>query len=125
MSKIYEKYLELKSNNKDKMYLFHCGKFYIFVGDDVDKINNYIVLKKVPFCKETDKCGFPDSSLNDYLRVFNNQSLDIEVIENIGNESKGGNNNIVKALNKLDINNLTPMEALLELKKLKELVLDE
>jgi DNA mismatch repair ATPase MutS len=79
----------------------------------------------VPFCKETDKCGFPDSSLNDYLRVFNNQKLDIEVIDSVGNDSKSVNSKIVNALKRIDINNLTPMEALFELKKLKELVLDE
>jgi DNA mismatch repair ATPase MutS len=122
MSKIYDKYLELKNINKDKMYLFHCGKFYIFVGDDVEKINDYIVLKRVPFCKETDKCGFPDSSLNDYLRVFNNQKLDIEVIESVLDEPKCSNSDIVKLLKGLDVNNLTPMEALLELKKLKDMV---
>lgn len=83
MSKIYDKYLELKEKNQEKLYLFKSGKFYIFVGDDVDKINEYVVLKKTNFTKDVYKCGFPDTSLEDYLRVFGNQHIDIEIINSI------------------------------------------
>lgn len=81
MSKIYNKYLELKHNNYEKLYLFHSGKFYIFIAEDADIINQYVVLKKTKFTKETYKCGFPDSCLEDYQRVFNNHGLNIEIIE--------------------------------------------
>lgn len=121
MSKIYEKYLELKAIDKDKMYLFHSGKFYIFIADDADKINDYIVLKKTPFCKEALKCGFPDTSLNDYLRVFNNHMLNIEVIEKIVEDSDI-NKDIISYLYNIDLDNITPMDALLHLKYLKDLV---
>ena len=70
MSKIYNKYLELKNNNPKKLYLFHSGKFYIFLADDADIINQYVVLKKTKFTKEIYKCGFPDSVIDDYKRVF-------------------------------------------------------
>ena len=43
MSKIYNKYLELKEENNEKMYLFKSGRFYIFLADDCDKINEYMV----------------------------------------------------------------------------------
>ena len=46
MSKIICKYLELKKQNPKKLYLFKSGKFYIFVGEDCDFINEYVVLKK-------------------------------------------------------------------------------
>lgn len=81
MSKIYNKYLELKRENSDKLYLFHSGKFYIFIADDVDRINQYVVLKKTKFTKEVNKCGFPDNCYDDYMRVFHNHKLDIETIE--------------------------------------------
>ena len=81
MSKIYNKYLELKHNDYEKLYLFHSGKFYIFIAEDADVINQYVVLKKTKFTKETYKCGFPDSCLDDYQRVFNNHGLNIEIIE--------------------------------------------
>jgi len=81
MSKIYNEYLKLKKENPNKLYLFHSGKFYIFISEDVDTINQYVVLKKTKFTKEISKCGFPDSSYDDYMRVFNNHHLDIEIIE--------------------------------------------
>mgnify|MGYP000852632224 CR=1 FL=1 len=83
MSKIYNEYLRLKESNSDKLYLFKSGNFYIFVGEDCDFINNYIVLKKAKFSNESEKCGFPINSLEQYLRVFSNHKLYIEIIENI------------------------------------------
>lgn len=77
MSRIYEKYLELKENDNNALYLFRCGNFYIFIADDCDTINEYVVLKKVLFTKDIYKCGFPINSLNDYMRVFNNHKLNV------------------------------------------------
>lgn len=34
MSKLYDKYLELKKKDESKMYLFRCGNFYIFLDED-------------------------------------------------------------------------------------------
>ena len=118
MSKIYNEYLKLKEKNNKKLYLFRNGKFYIFLGDDCDLINEYVVLKKTPFCKETSKCGFPINSLEQYLKVFNNHKLNIEIIEEIIQDEK----NIIKELEKIDINNITPLESIIILKKLKDLL---
>ena len=121
MSKIYEKYLELKSIDKNKLYLFKSGKFYIFIADDCDKINDYIVLKKVKFTNNVLKCGFPENSLSDYMRVFKNQNLNIEIIENIELKKESINDFILN----IDINKLSPLEALNILKELKEKVKNE
>ena len=121
MSKIYEKYLELKSIDKNKLYLFKSGKFYIFIADDCDKINDYIVLKKVKFTNNVLKCGFPENSLSDYMRVFKNQNLNIEIIENIELKKESINDFILN----IDINKLSPLEALNILNELKEKVKDE
>lgn len=120
MSKIYDKYLELKGIDSNKMYLFRCGKFYIFIADDCETINNYVVLKKVNFCKDVLKCGFPINVLDDYMRVFKNHNLDIEVIDEIVIESK--RDNIYDMLSKIDVDNITPVDALLKLRELKELI---
>ena len=122
MSKIYLKYLELKQNNPNKLYLFKSGKFYIFVGDDCDIINNYVVLKKTKFSNESDKCGFPDNVLNDYLRVFKNHNLDIAVINDV---SLNNDNLIYNYIENIDINTITPLESLNYLKKIKELINNE
>lgn len=81
MSEIYKSYVKLKENDKEKMYLFKSGNFYIFLGEDADKINEYIVLKKTFFCKEAMKCGFPTNSLDDYMKVFHNHGFKIQIVD--------------------------------------------
>ena len=119
MSKIYEKYLQLKKENSDKMYLFQSGKFYIFVGDDCQTINEYVVLKIVPFCKETKKCGFPENVLEQYLKVFKNHQLNVEIIRDFTLESK---NNIYEYIEQIDLEKITPLEAFDQLIRIKEMV---
>lgn len=118
LSKIYEKYLELKDIDKDKLYLFRAGKFYIFIGDDCDTINNYVVLKRVKFTSDAYKCGFPENVLEDYLRVFKNHKLNIEVIEDVNNR----NESVYEIIRNTDINKITPLEAFKILERLKEIV---
>jgi DNA mismatch repair ATPase MutS len=122
MSKIQELYIELKEKDPNKLYLFRCGKFYIFIGEDADKINEYVVLNKTPFTKELMKCGFPNSSLDNYMRVFKNHNLDICIIENLDNENDKNANAIIKELSKIDIDNISPIDALIKLKQMKDLV---
>ncbi len=122
MSKIYDKYSELKSIDPEKMYLFKCGKFYIFIDDDCETINNYVVLKKVNFCKDVLKCGFPSNVLDDYMRVFKNHDLDIEIIEEVKEEKRSS---IKEILLDIDIDNMKPIDALIKLKELKEYAINE
>ncbi len=114
MNKIYNEYKRLKLIDSSKLYLFKCGKFYIFIDEDVDIINEYVVLKKVRFGNDTYKCGFPNNVLNNYLKVFKNHNLNIEIIESISEEF-----DIKTFLNDIDINKITPIEAL---NKLNELI---
>lgn len=122
MSKIYSKYLELKSKNNKKLYLFKSGKFYIFIGDDCDTINQYVVLKKVKFSNDLQKCGFPENVLEDYLRVFKNHHLDIDVITNFTLDNE---NSLYSYISNININETTPIMALQHLIKIKELVENE
>ena len=115
MSKLYNEYLRLKTEDDNKLYLFKCGKFYIFIADDCDLINEYVVLKKVLLTKDIYKCGFPTNSINEYMRVFKNHNLDIEIIEKIETDI----NTIIK---NIDIDNITPLEALNKLKELKDMM---
>lgn len=108
MSKIYEAYKMLKEQDPKKMYLFRSGNFYIFIGEDVSRINEYIVLKRTKFTNEIDKCGFPCNSYQDYMRVFHNQHLPIEVIENY----KEIFNDIEDMILSLDLTAMTPIDCL-------------
>lgn len=122
MSKIYNKYLELKRENSDKLYLFHSGKFYIFIADDVDTINQYVVLRRTKFTNNISKCGFPDNSFSDYMRVFHNHNLDIDVIESSLIEISENSDNINKMVDKyvkiekclkdIDINSISPLQSM-------------
>jgi hypothetical protein len=124
MSKLYDMYLDLKKEDADTLYLFKCGKFYIFIAEDCIKINDYVVLKKVPFTKDKLKCGFPKESLNDYMRVFNNHNLKIKIIEDKNNKiMEEKNNEVLDELKKININYLTPIEALSILKTLQDKVI--
>lgn len=117
MSEIYKKYKNLKE--KETLYLFKSGNFYIFIGEDADKINEYIVLKKTFFCKETMKCGFPIQSLEDYMKVFHNHGLKIQVVDD---STKKDINDALIYLRKVNLDNITPIKALNLLYELKELL---
>ena len=117
MSYIYKKYQKLKEENSDKMYLFKSGNFYIFVGEDADKINEYVVLKKTAFCKEAMKCGFPIQSLNDYMKVFHNHGLRIEVIDEF---EQNDIEEILNYLKTIDLDKMTPIKALNLLYEIQE-----
>lgn len=123
MSRIYNKYLELKEKNQDKLYLFHCGNFYIFLAEDADMINNYVVLKRTKFTRDIMKCGFPVGSKEEYLKVFQNQNLDVEVIENplLPEDINERERVILEMIKNIKIDSLTPLDAMNKLKELQEM----
>lgn len=119
MSVLYEEYKKLKAVDQNKYYLFRSGNFYIFLGEDADRINQYVVLKRTAFCKETIKCGFPVKSLEDYLKVFQNHGLEVLVIEK---KDHNDVNALIKKIKDLDLDTTTPRMALNILKELKDCV---
>lgn len=122
MSVIYQKYLQLKKEDANKLYLFKSGKFYIFVGEDCDTINDYVVLKKVKLSSESYKCGFPADVLDNYMRVFKNHNLDVEVIDSLKTNI---DDSIKEKIINLDIDSITPLQALNILKDVKEKFISE
>ncbi len=125
MSKLYEKYLKLKMEDKDKLYLFPCGNFYIFLNEDAEKINRYAVLKITNFAQGVVKCGFPRTSLDNYLRVFQTNELPVVVVEEQEQELKKEEEKLkkmVKKLKSIDLNKTTPMMALEILEKLQKIL---
>lgn len=112
MSKIVKEYKRLKNKDSNKLYLFKVGTFYIFIADDAEYINNYMVLKKTKFTNDYIKCGFPCSKIDDYKRVFNNLHLNVEIIDEVKDSD------ILNILN-VDIDNLSKEEAISILKEIK------
>lgn len=119
MSQIYDKYSKLKAKDSETLYLFRSGNFYIFIGDDAEKINEYVVLKKTSFCKEAMKCGFPIGSLDEYLKVFSNHGLKIQVVENALEKDI---DKAIDSIKKIDLNKVTPIKALDILKDIQEML---
>lgn len=73
MSKIYKKYLELKSSpdyEKNTLFLFKSGLFLIFIDEDAKLASNLLKLKLSPLNNSIVKCGFPSNSLPKYLKLL-------------------------------------------------------
>jgi len=116
MSKIYEKYLKMKLNDKNKIYLFKSGIFYISLGEDANVLSEKYNLNLLPFNKEIDKCGFPIKSLDKYLKMFDSDNLNYEVVKETDKEG------VIKILEKVDIDTTSPVDALIILKRMKDLL---
>lgn len=83
MSKIYNKYLQLrknKSHDNNTLYLFKYGIFFIFIDEDARIISNYLHLKLSNLNDTVVKCGFPINSLNKYINLFKNIPYNIEIV---------------------------------------------
>lgn len=81
MSKIYDKYIELKSNNdKNTLYLFKYGIFLIFIDEDAKIISRILKLKLTHLNDNIVKCGFPSNSLNKYLNLLKNTPYNIQIV---------------------------------------------
>lgn len=118
MVNLYNRYLKLKKQNKNKMYLFPCGKFYIFLDEDCETINKYMVLKPTLYNKRIYKCGFPNNKLDEYIERFKNINLDVEIIKNDVIDYTA----LVKYIQSINMNDVTPMDAFNHLVKIKELI---
>lgn len=70
MSKIYDKYVELKNKDSSKIYLFLCGNFYIVLDSDAIMLNEMFDMKLTKFSNLCDKCGFPKNSIEKYIKYI-------------------------------------------------------
>lgn len=115
LSKLYNKYLELKNINSSKYYLFLSGIFYIFLDTDAKVISNITKLKLSKLNDNIYKCGFPKSCLSKYLVMFKKLNIDVEIIESIDNKK-----DIINKIKNIKLEGITPIEAYQLLKDLKE-----
>ena len=117
MSKLYNKYLELKSKNNDILYLFKSGMFYIFLDNDAKLVSERLNLKLTNFNDTVYKCGFPINSLTKYTDILEKNSINYKIIDGeIVNSKKQyiesqNIQNYLKQIKKMDINKITPLKA--------------
>ena len=119
MSKLYNKYLSLKQIDSSKMYLFKSGIFYLFISEDAIYISNKLGLKLTNLNETVQKCGFPASNLSKYIKIFENNNIDYQIVDenlNSVNLQKEYIENsefiaIIDAIKKINIDKLTPIQA--------------
>lgn len=116
MSKLYTRYLELKREDPNKMYLIKAGLFYIFIGEDATTMSNMTKLKCVPLNDRVMKCGFPESAKTKYLRRLKENGKEVEVID-LKEDKKmdpafASQLDCLLALESLDLNTITPIQAI-------------
>ena len=88
MSKLYDKYEKLKSEDLECIYLFLCGNFYIALDSDAIMLNELFDMKLTKFSNLCDKCGFPINSLEKYEEKFKNKNIKYKVINEVSKDKK-------------------------------------
>lgn len=127
MSKLYKQYVYLKQQDKNVLYLFKSGIFYIFLEEDARYISNLFHLKCIPLNENVTKCGFPINSYSKYQRLFDEYHLNIQVIDE-HKEFLPFSDELIEFVNKIktmDFTNTTPLEVYNMVLKLKEKLKNE
>ena len=75
MSKLYEQYKKLKQNNKNNIYIFKNGIFYIALDDDAKKLSDIFGFKLVDFNGTILKCGFPLKKISYYIEKLEQNKI--------------------------------------------------
>ena len=81
MGKLYKKYISLKIENPNKIYLFKVGIFYIFLDDDARLMSSVLKLKLTKLNSVIYKCGFPVNSSEKYFNLLKKYNYDICIID--------------------------------------------
>lgn len=120
LGKLYNKYTQLKKENPDVVYAFKSGIFYIFLDEDAEFINTKLGLKLTPLNETILKCGFPVSKLSKYMTLLEEEDINYKIVDNnleiVTNTQAHLEDNetldVIDTIRKLDLNTVSPMEAL-------------
>ena len=112
MSKLLNKYNELKKIDSNKVYVFKVGIFYNIFNEDARKVSNAIGLKLTDLSPELIKCGFPISKLEKYSHLLNAHNIEFEVINQPASSNQNTSyDSIIKKIQSIDLNNTTCKDA--------------
>lgn len=113
-----KEYKKLKTENKDILYIFLSGVFYICYDEDAHKINEIFNYKIVPVGVDHVKCGFPINSIEEKLKILDDKNIKYKVInEKIEFKNKMEylkdirELGILEEIEQLDLNNISPIKA--------------
>lgn len=88
MSKLYDKYEKLKSEDLECIYLFLCGNFYIALDSDAIILNELFDMKLTKFSNLCDKCGFPINALEKYEEKLKYKNIKYKVLNEVSEDKK-------------------------------------
>ena len=120
--KLINLYEKKKKEDNTKFYLFKAGLFYIFLDGDAYEISKMTTLKLTNYNNDICKCGFPVKYLDKYLNMFKYLNVNVEVIDNIYENKDELYSKVIKKIESIDIDELTPLETLNILYELKKMV---
>ena len=119
MSKLYDNFVNLKGSNKDKIYLFNSGIFFIALNEDATKLSEIFGFKITNLNDTVTKCGFPAKRIEYYSSLLYKMNIDFELIDSISKKIENSSeyisnlnfNSIIDKLVKIDFDNITCKEA--------------
>lgn len=121
MSRLMDKYNELKLESPDEIYCFKSGSFYIFFNEDAKIISNLLNLKITDFGKTAIKCGFPVNSKENKFEILekNNIKYSIIELETVENKKEKKNtkvtNEVIEEIKNLNLMNISEKEAFIKI----------
>ena len=125
MSKVIEKYNELKRIDKNILYAFKIGAFFVFLNEDAKFVSEKLNLKITPFGNNAVKCGIPINSKESKLNILESQNIKYNIIEiehedknrKVKNVKKQHNivNDIIDEILSIDLLRISEREAFIKL----------
>jgi len=118
VSKLYDKYLELKKRDSNKCYLFKSGMFFLFIEKDAEFVGDKLGLKITKLNDSVNKCGFPISAIDKYVEKLRNNKIKFIIVDGdatVSNTSKYLSDrkitDFIEKLKKMDLNDISYKEA--------------
>ena len=112
MSKMYNKYLELKAIDKNKVYIFEVGIFYIFLDEDARLVCTKLTLKLTKLTGEIVKCGFPVANYMKYQKLLDLFDVKHEIVRLQHDSKVPPSKRILDEIKTMNIVYISPLEAL-------------
>lgn len=126
MNNLYNNYSKLKQENKDLVYLFKSGVFYIALDEDAKLLSKMLDLKINTQNKSFIKCGFPISKIEKYKMFLNNMNIKYRIIEELEKDSINYSpslevKKLIELINSKDIDSLSIIYAYKHMKQIQNL----
>lgn len=114
MGRILEEYRRLKEENPNRIILFEAGVFYNAIEEDSKVLNEKLGLQitenKIGGYV---RCGFPVKSLESYVEKLKENGIDYQIVGNTSKKVPKDNikQRILREIEKMDLDNMTPLES--------------